>query len=111
MANKKVSTEPKEKVPVSVKQVLSMLEAGKDRAEIGKELGLTRADVMRMFKHPELKGQKVKRTDEALNGFVFVDEPTDGEAKGSTSADGTVTDAAKTEDSKATVSDAATEKW
>ena len=69
-----MSTEVKEKVKVTVKGILAMLEAGKDRAVIGEELGLSGADVKRMFQHPELKGRKVKKAVEV--GFVFEEEPT-----------------------------------
>jgi len=67
-----MSTEEKIVVKVTVSGILGMLKDGKDRAQIGKELGLSGADVKRMFQHPELKGKKVKKVIEP--GFIFEDE-------------------------------------
>lgn len=82
LKGKKRPPRPTEKVKVSVAMVLDMLQAGKSREEIGKELGLTRANVVRMFKHPDLKGRKTHKADGVkstrikgdINDFVFVED-------------------------------------
>ena len=67
-----MSTEEKAKVRVTPKMILGMLEVGKDRKAIGEELGLSQADVKRMFQHPELKNKKVKKFVEP--GFVWAED-------------------------------------
>ena len=62
------------KVVVTPKMILGMLAEGKDRKQIGTELGLNGVDVKRMFQHPELKGRKVKKFTEPA--FVWAEEET-----------------------------------
>lgn len=63
---------PKAKVPLTIAQVLNDLENGVDRNQMKEKYGLTRADIIRLFKLPELKGKKVKR--EVEPGFIIVTE-------------------------------------
>lgn len=58
---------------IKVSEVIALLEAGKSREEIGAELGLTRAEVTALFKHPSLKGKKAKKQLD----FVVVDDTSD----------------------------------
>lgn len=58
---------------IKVSEVLALLEAGKSREEIGVELGLTKAEVTALFKHPSLKGKKAKKQLD----FVVVDDTSD----------------------------------
>ena len=60
------------KVRVTPAMILGMLAEGKDRKQIGEELGLSGVDIKRMFQHPELKGRKVKKVVEP--GFVWAEE-------------------------------------
>ena len=72
MAN--VKTEHKEKVKVSIAQILGWLEQGIDRKQIAVKLGLPYAQVALLFKStPELKGRKVKNT-EPIKRFELVPE-------------------------------------
>ena len=65
-----MSENQKQPVRLTVKQILSDLDSGLTRAEIGTKYGLTGADVTRLFKHPDLKGKKTKTPP----GFIIVDE-------------------------------------
>lgn len=58
---------------IKVSEVVALLDAGKSREEIGTELGLTRAEVTALFKHPSLKGKKAKKQLD----FVVVDDTSD----------------------------------
>lgn len=58
---------------IKVSEVIALLEAGKSREEIGTELGLTKAEVTALFKHPSLKGKKAKKQLD----FVVVDDISD----------------------------------
>jgi len=62
-------------VVVTPNMILKMLEEGKDRDVIGKELGLSKADVKLMFQHSDLKSRKVKKVKVVkLPGFRFATE-------------------------------------
>ena len=69
---------PKEKVKVSIPQVLGWLKEGKDRREIAKILGLNFTQLKALFKHKDLIGKKVhnNRTD----AFEIVEELPEGES-------------------------------
>ena len=49
-----------EKKQIKISDVLQMLEDGKNRQEIGKELGIVPREVKMLFEHPKLKGKKRK---------------------------------------------------
>lgn len=53
--------EEKELREIKVSTVIDMLDNYKTREEIYSELGLTAAEGKEMFKHPLLKGKKVKK--------------------------------------------------
>lgn len=75
MSQTETVTETKtQKVKVSIKGVQKMLEDGKTREEIGNELGLSRADRIRLFKVEGLKGRKTHKDNTALAGFEIVDD-------------------------------------
>lgn len=56
----KVESAPKEKVQLTVSQILQDLKNGIGRKEIQKRYGLSLVDLKRLFSHPKLKGMKVK---------------------------------------------------
>lgn len=93
-----MAKEQKEKVQISIAQVLADLENGIDRKQMQDKYGLSRADIIRLFRLPELKGKKVKR--EVEPGFVIVDS----EVPTANTSDSTETNAATN-----TVSDAKSE--
>ena len=72
MATAKEPKAPIQKVKISKEQILAMLAEGKDRNQIGKELGLNKTQVKLIFSRPGLKGMKVKRKPEEM--FEFTDE-------------------------------------
>lgn len=72
MAGKKVETAPKDKVKMTISSVIADLNSGIDRNGIKEKYGLTRADVIRLFQHEQLKGRKVK----SAPGFELVDDVT-----------------------------------
>ena len=89
-----MAKEQKEKVQISIAQVLADLENGIDRKQMQDKYGLSRADIIRLFRLPELKGKKVKR--EVEPGFVIVDKVPTTNASDSTetnAATNTVSDA------------------
>lgn len=55
-----------EKKQVKISEVLLMLESGKDRKTIRKELGLNAAQGSVLFKHEALKGKRVRKGVENL---------------------------------------------
>ena len=73
-----------EKVKVKISDVLSLLDQGKTRKEIGEHYNLSNNDVKAMFLHPELKGRRTKAKKEV--GFVF-EEDTTTEEEGYTMVD------------------------
>ena len=77
---KKVMTTETNK-EVKITDVLAMLNSGKNRKEIGDELGLTFAQRTELFKHPKLKGVKTKP---AMKGFVIVDDTMEPETTAET---------------------------
>lgn len=110
----KATETAKEKVKVSKAQVKAWLKEGLSREEIGERYGLNRANRIRMFQDPELKGLKSKQKPSVFNSFVFEDEAESKdkaetktedktEAKAAPS-DGTVKDAVK-EPAKAAAGD------
>lgn len=56
------------KTKVKFDDVISMLDAGKSRKEIGEHYGLSNADTAALFKDPDLKGRRAKKQ----RGFVLV---------------------------------------
>lgn len=54
-----VKAEPKQKVEVSIPSIKEDLKNGVTRKEMQEKYGLLRADIIKIFKHPELKGLKV----------------------------------------------------
>jgi hypothetical protein len=54
------SQAPKEKVKLTISQVLNDLDSGLDRKAIKAKYGLTTTDVARLFQHDKLKGRRVK---------------------------------------------------
>lgn len=56
---------------VKITDVLAMLNSGKNRKEIGDELGLTFTQRAALFQHPKLKGVKTKA---AMKGLTIVDD-------------------------------------
>lgn len=62
-----------ERKQITVSQILTMLEDGKDRVAIKAELGLTGAEMSLLFSHPKLKNQKPKRPV----SFELVDDTID----------------------------------
>ena len=56
---------------VKITDVLAMLNSGKNRKEIGDELGLTFTQRTALFQHPKLKGVKTKA---AMKGLTIVDD-------------------------------------
>jgi hypothetical protein len=57
---KKEPKAPKPKIKLTVQQLTADLEAGLDRAGIAAKYGIPKAEVIRLFKHPKLKGLKTK---------------------------------------------------
>ena len=97
------SAEPKAPVKLTVKQIKEDLAAGIDRRGIAKKYGVPLSSVKEAFKHPDLKGLKVKN----VAGIILVDD--DGtELSGSTSAstDATTNDGAKSDETQASSTDA-----
>ena len=80
--SEQTKTEKKETTPVVVKtsDVITMLNEGKTRKEIGKHFGLNRANVMRLFQDPSLKGLKTK-TGTTFTLVHDVETPNDKKAK------------------------------
>ena len=74
-----MTTETNKKVKIT--DVLAMLNSGKNRKEIGDELGLTFTQRTELFKHPKLKGVKTKP---AMKGFVIVDDTIEPQANAET---------------------------
>lgn len=60
---------------IKVSEVISLLDAGKSREEIGQHFELSNADLTALFKHPSLKGKKAKKQ----RNFVVVDDTTTNE--------------------------------
>lgn len=86
-----MSTETTGSTPVEIKisDVIAMLNAGKTRKEIGAHYGLNRANWMRLFQDPSLKGLKTK------TGVVFtlahdMETPNDKKAKKEAKVEGEV---------------------
>lgn len=55
---------------INVKDVLALLEDGKTREQIREHYGLTKRDIVLLFKHEDLKGKKTR----IAPGFVFAQE-------------------------------------
>lgn len=74
MAETKTTEAPKEKVKLTIAQVKEDLKAGIDRKQMQDKYGLKRADIIRLFQLPELKGLKVhrERGSKVEPGFVIV---------------------------------------
>lgn len=86
MADQKTAqaaTASKPKVELTIAQVQEDLKNGVDRKAMQTKYGLKRADIIRLFKHPKLKGLKVHREGSVEPGFVILDdvEPTTNGAK------------------------------
>lgn len=64
-----VPTNENNQLVISVEGILSDLDNGLDREQIGARYGLTKAEVREMFKHPRLKGKKPKKQSR----FILVD--------------------------------------
>lgn len=60
---------------IKVSEVISLLDAGKSREEIGQHFELSNADLTALFKHPSLKGKKAKKQRD----FVIVDDTVNNE--------------------------------
>jgi len=84
MATAKEPKAPIQKVKISKEQILAMLAEGKDRNQIGKELGLNKTQVKLIFSRPGLKGMKVKRKPEEM--FEFTDEDNSEDVSTNTTA-------------------------
>lgn len=121
----KAKKEVKAPVEISIKGVLAMLDAGKDREKIKAELGISHSDMALLFKDPALKGRKPKGTvrNKKAPGFVLVQEdgtkviPTITETvkvpeAGSTDADSTApTEQAETATAQVTAQAEVLDKW
>ena len=73
------------KVTISIAQVKEDLANGIDRTQMKAKYGLKRADIIRLFKDPRLKGLKVKRESTVEPGFVIAED------LGATNGTGTTT--------------------
>lgn len=60
---------------ISISQVLTDLENGVTRAEIGTKYDITAREVKALFEHPKLKGKKAKKTLKLT--FDIVDDTPD----------------------------------
>ncbi len=77
----KAETEVKAPVELTIEQVKEDLKNGISRDDMKERYGLKRADIMRLFKHPDLKGLKVhtsankpkKTRKKATPGFILKD--------------------------------------
>lgn len=54
-------------IDVSIKDVLDMLTMGKTREEVRVHYGLTKTQLVALFKHPKLKGRKTHTAASVLN--------------------------------------------
>ena len=59
----------REQIQLTTAQILADLNDGLTRDEIGTKYGLTKSDVVALFKHPDLLGKKTK----VRPGFIIVE--------------------------------------
>ncbi len=76
--NESVAPEATKPRKVSVERIIKMLESGKDRKQISKELGLSWTQSKTVFAHAKLKGKKTRNSIDP--NFTLVDtEAEEGE--------------------------------